>query len=541
MKLLLSKLSKGGAFALISFFFSFTVFSQISHQGHIHNGIVRCATVQDDSVRHAQDPTLQTNEEFENWIKKLSVQDKKRRETALIIDEVYYIPIVVHIVHNGEAVGTGNNLSQAVIQSQIDVLNEDFRRIAGTNGFNNDPVGADTKIEFCLAQRRPDGSAFPPGEEGINRINRNTQGWNALPYTQAYVNGVVKPFCTATQFGGWDPADYMNFWVVPLSGGILGYAQFPTTSIGGMGCGAQSVTTDGVVMTTTSIGKSSVTGFPGPYNEGRTATHEVGHWLGLRHIWGDGGCGVDDFCADTPLSDNPNFGCPTHTSCGTPDMVENYMDYTDDLCMNIFTLDQMARMRLVLENSPIRASLITSDACIPPAPNDASIIAINAPLGDNCPGVINPEVVLKNRGGNTLTSATIEYSINGGPATSFNWTGSIPSGGTANVTLPGATPPLGIHTIQAYSTLPNGAVDPDPLFDTTYADFAVSNGIQPNFLEDFESGTFPTDVRWRVDNANGDCMLWIPQSGTGSNGATPNDAACAPFFQNNGNPQEEYF
>ena len=506
--------------------------------------VIRCYTVEDDSIRHANNPNLQTNEEFENWIAKQLEAKRSKGETQLIINGVYQIPIVVHVIHNGEAVGTGTNLSAATIQSQIDVLNEDFRKIAGTPGYNTHPYGADTKIEFCLAKRRPNGTAFPAGEDGINRVNRNAQGWGAPPYSQAFINGTIKPWSTGTDLGGWDPASYMNFWSANISGGLLGWAQFPTTILGGMSCAAQSTTTDGVVMLYSSIGKSSVTGQPGPYNEGRTATHEIGHWLGLRHIWGDGGCGVDDYCADTPLSDAANYGCPTTNSCVDPngdpaDMVQNYMDYTDDACMNIFTYDQMARMRIVLENSPIRASLITSSACIPPNVSDASITNITNPSGDNCAGSLTPTVTLKNRGSSNLTSATISYRIDGGAATTFNWTGNIAPNNTANVNLPAFTATLGVHTIKAYSTLPNGVIDPNTDYDTTELQFAVSNGFQPNYSQDFESGTFVPDVRWNVVNPNSDCYEWIGQSCTSSNGTYPNDAAMMPNF-GNATSQDEY-
>ncbi len=507
------------------------------------NGVIRCYTTEMDSIRHANDPTLQSNDEFENWLAKLINEKATKPQPKLIINGVYQIPVVVHVIHNGEAVGTGTNLSQAAIQSQIDVLNEDFRKIFGTAGYNTHPFGADTKIEFCLAKRRPDGSAFPGGEDGINRVNRSTAGFTAPPYTTAYIDGTIKPWSTGTDLGGWDAAEYMNFWSIDISGGILGYAQFPTTSLGGMDCNPQSASTDGVVMLYSSIGKSAVTGQPGPYNEGRTATHEIGHWLGLRHIWGDGGCGVDDFCADTPLSDASNFGCPTTNSCTDPngdpnDMVENYMDYTDDACMNIFTYDQMARMRTVLENSPIRASLINSDACIPPAVSDASIINILNPNGDNCPGAIAPQVTMRNRGSSNLTSATIAYTIDGGTPTTFSWTGSIAPGAEANVTLPAFTATYGVHTIKAYNELPNGVTDPDPTYDTTTLQFAVSNGYQPNYAQDFEAGTFPPDVRWSIDNPNGDCFEWIGQSSTSSAGTFPNDAAAMVNFGNTSGQDE---
>ncbi len=516
-------------------FFSFNhIFAQI-------NGVIRCATVEMDSIRHANDPTLQTNEEFEAWMAK-QIQARKRQlpSNKLVINGVYTIPVVFHIIHNaGEPIGTGRNIPASYAQSQLDVLNEDFRKIFGTPGYNTHPSGADTEIEFCMAMRKPDGTAFT--EPGINRIDAGIAGFGAAPYTTAFIDANIKPYTNAQ---GWDPAVYMNIWVCEISGGVLGYAQFPTTAIGGMGCGAQSVVTDGVVFTTTSIGKSAVTGNPGPYNEGRTATHEVGHWLGLRHIWGDGPCSVDDFCSDTPLSGASNFGCPTINSCTDPapdpnDMVENYMDYTDDICMNIFTYDQKMRMRVVLENSPIRASLITSDACTPPNPSDASIVNIINPIGDNCPGTIAPTVTLRNRGANNLTSATINYQIDNGPVTTFAWTGNIAPSAETNVTLPNFTTTLGIHTIKSYPTLPNGVNDPSTIYDTTELQFSVSNGYMPQHVEDFEGGNFPPDVKWNVVNPNNDCYEWTAGTGISSSGATNNACPLMPNY-NNGTNQDEY-
>ena len=529
-KMKVSTLIVAAIFALISFNSSF---AQVK-------GVVRCATVEMDSIRHANDPTLQTNEEFEAWMAKEINSRKKLPTNKQVLNGVYTIPVVFHIIYNnGEAVGTGHNIPASYAQSQIDVLNEDYRKMFGTNGDNSHPDGADTQIEFCMAMRRPDGSAFT--EPGINRVNAGTAGFGNAPYSTAFVDANIKPY---TNGQGWDPAVYMNIWICEMSGGILGYAQFPTTSIGGMSCASQSVTTDGVVFTTTSIGKSSVTGNPGPYNEGRTATHEIGHWLGLRHIWGDGGCGVDDFCSDTPLSAAANFGCPTINSCVDPagnpnDMVENYMDYTDDLCMNIFTYDQKMRMRIVLENSPIRASLITSDACTPPNPSDASIVNVLNPIGDNCPGSLTPIVTLRNRGGNNLTAATINYQIDNGTVTTFSWTGNIAPSAELNVVLPAFTTTLGNHTFTSYSTLPNGVVDPSPIYDTTSLQFAVSNGIMPTYTQDFDGGTFPPDLKWNVVNPNSDCYEWTSGTGTSSSGVGNNACPLMPNY-NNGTNQDEY-
>ena len=517
---------------LLGIFLVFTVFTTFSQT------VIRCYTDENHQQLLQQHPELETNDQFEQWMQQQILQN----QASAIIGGVYYIPVVVHVIHNGEALGTGTNVSFAAIQSQIDVLNEDFRKILGSNGWNTHPDGADTQIEFCLAQRRPDGSAFPVGEPGVNRINRNTVGFTAPPYSQAYMNATVKAYTfnnnvpTATR--GWDPAKYMNIWLADLSGGLLGYAQFPQSPLGGMGCGNQAAGTDGVVFLYNSIGKSSVTGFAGPYNEGRTATHEIGHWLGLRHIWGDGGCTVDDFCNDTPEAGAANYGCPTGTNSCTAapdagvDMIENYMDYTDDLCMNIFTNDQKMRMRTVLENSPLRASLINSDACTPPLAIDASVVDIINPKGDNCVGSITPSVVLKNRGSSALTSATISYKIDNSAPTTFAWTGNLASGATATVALPAFTTTAGQHMFKAYSTLPNGSADQATAFDTSGINFMVSTGISAPFIETFDGGTFPPDVRWVVENTNNDCFEWVGASATSITGVFNNNAAQFPGFGN---------
>uniref|UniRef100_UPI003137FB35 M43 family zinc metalloprotease n=1 Tax=Fluviicola taffensis TaxID=191579 RepID=UPI003137FB35 len=511
------------------------------------NGVVRCYTDENDAILHANHPELESSQQFEQWIQS---EISANMAAGKIIGGVYQIPVVVHVIHNGEAVGTASNVSYAAIQSQIDVLNEDFRRMFGSNGWNTNPVGADTQIEFCLAKRRPDGSAFPVGEDGVNRINRTTAGFTAPPFSTTYIDATIKTYTynggvpTATR--GWSPDKYMNIWLCNISGGILGYAQFPQSPLGGMGCGTPVAATDGVVFLYNSIGKSSVTGFSGPYNEGRTATHEIGHWLGLRHIWGDGGCTVDDYCNDTPEAAAANYGCPTINSCTNApdpgnDMVENYMDYTDDLCMSVFTNDQKQRMRAVLEGSALRVALINSDACTPPNPSDASVTDVFAPIGDNCAGAITPSVQLKNRGSNNLTSATIAYKIDNGTAVTFSWTGNLTPNSTATVSLPAFTATLGTHTFRAYSTLPNGVTDPYAVYDTSGIDFVVSNGIMPNYTQDFESQSFPPDVKWRIDNVNGDCYKWSPASGISSTGSFVNNIAQVPCYGNGSTTNEDFY
>lgn len=476
-------------------------------------GKIRCYSVEYNEQLRQNNPNFDRN--FEAWIAKAIA--KRRRDiangnaSARTIGGVYYIPVVVHVIHNGEAIGTGSNISDAQVQDQIDVLNEDFRKKVGTPGWNTHPDGADTRIEFVLAKRTPTGAAT----NGINRVNRNTMGWTAPPYTTNYIDNTIKPATI------WDPSEYMNMWTVSISGGILGYAQFPESPLQGMGCGAQTANTDGLVMGYQYFGR----GLGGAYGDGRTATHEIGHGLGLRHIWGDGGCAVDDFCADTPTAGAANFGCPNVNSCTDtpvdfPDMKENYMDYTDDLCMNIFTNDQATRMRTVLENSPRRRGLLTSPALLAPVANYGGIVDILAPIGQVC-GTFTPTVVLRNLGSNNLTSATISYQIDGGTPQTLAWTGNLAYKATVNVNLSAQTLSSGNHSIRVWVSVSNGSShSSDTYVNEIISNFSVGTGSSLPFVENFESNTFPP-ANWYIEQTPVNCNTWFEQSGdNGTNGAT---------------------
>ncbi|BCY27643.1 M43 family zinc metalloprotease [Flavobacterium okayamense] len=323
-------------------------------------GVVRCATVEYNNSRKLNGRAV-SDKVFEDWLAP-KIQEIKKLRQAKMLPSVIRIPVVVHVIHNGDAVGSGENIADGQVLSQIQVFNEDFRKLTGTPG---DGAGVDTTIEFCLAAVDPNGNAT----NGIDRVNLGTANFNSAAVEAAKASTI------------WDPTKYLNCWTFRFGGdlnGVLGYAQFPTGSgLAGMpsdncvddsGSGAS---TDGVVCAFDTWGSSTI--YPAgtygaPYDKGRTMTHEVGHMLGLRHIWGDGGCGVDDYCADTPLSDASNFGCPTTNSCtDSPidynDQVQNYMDYTDDTCMNMFTQDQTDRMLAVMANSPRRDDLLMSNVC----------------------------------------------------------------------------------------------------------------------------------------------------------------------------------
>lgn len=327
-------------------------------------GVIRCATVENEAVLKKKYPKRATTEQFEQWLApKIAKIKADRAAGRLAPNVVYNIPVVIHVIHNGEPIGTAPNITDAQAISQITVMNEDFRRIAGTRGgANTTGAAVDVEINFCLAKQDPNGDPTT----GIDRVNMGETGWSG---PGGDTDTVLKPATI------WDPTRYLNMWTVNFDNpGLLGFAQFPSDSgLVGLDADGGPANTDGVVANYNAFGTLDAddgTFLMNPtYQLGRTMTHEVGHWLGLRHIWGDGGCGVDDFCADTPESDASNGGCPTtHVSCGTTDMVQNYMDYTDDPCMDTFTQDQKDRMVAVMENSPRRGVLNNSIACLAPAP-----------------------------------------------------------------------------------------------------------------------------------------------------------------------------
>jgi PKD repeat protein len=320
---------------------------------------IRCATMEQDSINRLRFPQRGQLNDFEERIQQKILEINARAASGRTEATTITVPIVVHVIHNGEAIGTGANISQAQVQAQIEVLNEDFRRKAGTPGFNDNAVGADIEIEFCLSPVDEDGVTL--AEPGIDRVRGSQTTW-----TKDQIDGTLKPSTY------WNPNLFFNVWTLKFGGSdanLLGYAQFPDGSnLDGLNSIGGPATTDGVVILYTSFGSADKGNFPvmqAPYNKGRTLTHETGHYFGLRHIWGDGAC-ASDFVDDTPTQQSESRGCPTNKlSCDgtTPAMVQNYMDYSDDACMNIFTKGQKARIQAVLELSPRRKSFVNSTLC----------------------------------------------------------------------------------------------------------------------------------------------------------------------------------
>ncbi len=323
------------------------------------NKPIPCATAELEAAFLLANPNAQTVEQFEGWLAG-KIAEMKAAPQSELINPAVTVPVIFHVIHNNEAIGSGRNVATALIHQQVLQVNKDFANQSNSIY----PVSADMGIRYALAQNDPDGNPLP--EPGINRINRNDRGWSAPPYTVGYAN-VANNYLTNTIKPNsiWDPSRYLNIWVSEWEAGILGIATFPSGSgLSGIP-GGDNNSTAGVAISYITVGSLFSPQGCGSYGKGRTLTHELGHFWGLRHIWGDGLCATD-YCNDTPTHQTNNSGEPIHpkpNNCGTTDeMFENYMDYTNDIVQNTFTENQGDRMQAVFLNSPRRGSLATSNA-----------------------------------------------------------------------------------------------------------------------------------------------------------------------------------
>lgn len=277
-----------------------------------------CASQEVLEAQLKADPTLALR------MNQIEAFTEKAMLTGRLVNGKVEIPVVVNVLYKTAA----ENISDAQIQSQIDVLNQDFN--ATNSDFNTVPalfsgVAANVGITFVL--------------ETINRKSTTKTSWGTRDAMKKTKQGGLDPTSPTTK---------LNMWACTIGGGILGYAQFP----GG------STATDGVVIDSKYFGLSGSGAYP--YNLGRTATHEVGHWMNLRHIWGDTTCGSDSV-TDTPTHNTANYGVPVYphysTCTGTPvEMTMNYMDYTDDRGMYMFSNGQKSRMDAIFVSGGARAS-----------------------------------------------------------------------------------------------------------------------------------------------------------------------------------------
>ncbi|QBN19137.1 T9SS type A sorting domain-containing protein [Flavobacterium nackdongense] len=473
------------------------------------NGKIRCISTEYEQFLQEKNPQRSKENQFESWLAPLAKKQMATRTNAKTA-AVITIPVVVHIIHSGQAIGTAPNISDAQVESQIAVLNQDYRRQAGTPGFNANLVGADVEIEFVLAKVDPNGNPT----NGIERINFAQPSWEDVD-----LESTVKPATI------WDPNQYLNMWTVKFTDNtLLGYAQFPDSStLPGISSTNGAANTDGVVASFDVFGSNDFgSGFilAAPYNKGRTMSHEVGHFLGLRHIWGDGNgdestnkpdCTATDYCADTPQVGWEHYSCGTYDTCAAStgnDMPENYMDYTNDTCMNIFTTDQKTRITTVMANSPRRVSLKTSTkgTAIPLFANDAELqiekdySLVNVSDCASLPAPTNKKITLSNRGTTTLTVVTINYAIAGGTNQVQAWTGSLAPNQSTMVTLLN-TASYGILTASIGTT--NSSADQRASNNTDTEPFSPVNYNFTNYVFNLQQDFYGSEITWDLKDKDG--------------------------------------
>ena len=311
-------------------------------------------------------------------------------------NEVIVIPVVVHVLYHNST----QNITDDQVLSQLEALNDDYRRLNADTLNTPRPFknkAADTRIVFCLAKVDPN-QRYTTGI-----IHKYTK-------EELFLSDDEMKFSSSGGDDAWDTKKYLNIWVCNLFGRTLGYGVLP----GG------AANRDGVVIQYDVFGTTGIVN--APFNKGRTATHEIGHWLGLKHLWGDGVCG-DDGIADTPPQQTNNSNCPTFphiSSCSDSqdgDMFMNFMDFTDDACMNMFTQGQKNEMRSLFALGGPRNSFLNASVCDSslaqggPLPEDTAASNIDVTV---YPNPFGNQVTISNKNANDLLIKTARiYDVTG--------------------------------------------------------------------------------------------------------------------------------
>ena len=328
-------------FRLVLSLISITIFS-FAEQPQTNRE--KCAFIQHLDNQKLKDANLsQRIIDDENMLQNFIVNPSISR----ISNQVYTIPVVVHVVYKTNS----QNISDAQVQSQIDVLNQDFARLnadttSTPSGFVS--IASATNFQFCLAQQDPSGIAT----NGIERRQTTVQTFQPNDDMKDYSTGGLN---------AWDVNNYLNIWVCNIGSNILGFGELPTS---------MHSNTYGVVLAYSAFGKMGTATYP--YNLGRTCTHEISHCFRLYHIWGDDGgtCSGSDYVNDTPNQGDATFGCLTYPATDNCNSTanginfSNYMDYSDDNCLNMFTKNQASRMFTAVNS--YYSTLFTSKVCQSP-------------------------------------------------------------------------------------------------------------------------------------------------------------------------------
>jgi hypothetical protein len=489
-----------GALCLLLFNLHFaTLFAQKNRQVQKQE---QCATMDRLAANLKKDPALKAkfNQQLETFNSKMAQKVAKQQglNNGAVLKEnaTYTIPVVFHIVLTNPALVT-----DAQIAAQLDLLNKTY---AGTNTDAANlpayfkPIFGKANIQFCLAQRTPDGEIT----NGIERITTTKTSFS--PSDEAAKH---------TAAGGtdiWNGDKYFNVWVCALGSSLLGYASFPNDG---------HPEEQGVVIEYRSLPGGPFTN----YNSGKTLTHETGHYFNLFHIWGDdgGACTGSDFVDDTPNQADATSGCysgihtDSCTSTGNGILYQDFMDYSFDQCLLLFTAQQADRMQTALLT--YRSSLLTSDGCTPVQlkPLDAQLKAIVSPNQRICTNTFTPIVTLKNIGLQTLTSVTIKTVIDNGTPVNFNWTGNLASLASAAVTLNAATINQGNHTLKIFVTSPNGGTDGNNANDTLSSTVQFFDAVS-SVNESFEGSIFPPQG-WDIVNPD-KLITWQKATGIAKTG-----------------------
>ena len=406
---------------------------------------------------------------------------------ALRSSTTHVLPVVVHVMHDGSDLGTGSNISDAQVQSAIEALNADFRGDFG---------GAQIDIEFELAARDPDGNP----SSGIVRVDVSAEvpSYSSTGMVTSSSSDPASELAVKSM-SHWPSGDYINVWVVhKLNGGAspIGFAYLPPFS----------GTLDGIVVHRQVFGVGDQYDLYNNYDLNRTLTHEVGHYLGLLHTFNNtSSCATESNCqtqgdkvCDTPPTTG-SLGCSALDCPNT--LVENFMDYSVDGCMDSFTEGQRTRMRDALEN--FRASLLDSDGTVPVMSNDVGLTSLEGVANSGCNATVQPQVLLQNFGTDPMTTATVYFALDGGVENQLPWSGNLSTGESVMIDLPGLATGAGNHTLSVWSTAPGDSYADN---DTITVDFEVTGGMV--VAMDIQFDPLPYGISWSiVDVSDGSVVM----------------------------------
>jgi len=468
------------------------------------------ASSQDNSIRHRGCVTGDVMEKYfqkhpqekiafekrqQDFQKKYELVRKQRQglQAQQRVNATVTIPVIVHILMEDPSQVTDDQ-----VQRQLDVLNADY---AGLNADSvNIPAAfksrfGKSELRFCLAQRTPQG-APTTGIERITSVTKSFPGEND-PVKYSAMGGV----------DAWDVNKYLNIWVCEMDNeNDLGYTFMPGL---GIAAGERGFVTAYHAFGTIGSAKA-------PFNKGRTATHEIGHFFNLSHIWGANSCNVES-CSDSDnVDDTPNqyvcfFGTPEYpktdncTAAAPGVMFMNYMDYVDDAAMCLFTIGQTDRMASAMNSFAELTPLLSSNGCVPPLlySNDVEVQRIASPdnIILNCATSFTPQLLIKNIGSATLTSVNINTVVDGQAPSVKTVTLSLPSLQTTTISGDAVAVSAGHHSIKIYTALPNGSADQFVANDTATSIFSVTGSTGTPLSEGFESTALPPQD-WGIGNTS---------------------------------------